>query len=72
MRFVIATVKHETNTFSPIRTPLASFAIGRPDGLPAAGSQAIEAFRGTNTPLCAFIDLAEEEKAEIVLPVAAS
>ena len=32
----------------------------------------IEAFRGTNTPLCAFIDLAEEEKAEIVLPVAAS
>ena len=41
MRFVIATVKHETNTFSPIRTPLASFAIGRPDGLPAAGSRAI-------------------------------
>ena len=71
MRFVIATIKHETNTFSPIRTPLASFAIGRPDGLPAAGSRAIEAFRGTNTPLCAFIDLAEEEKAEIVLPVAA-
>ena len=35
MRFVIATIKHETNTFSPIRTPLASFAIGRPDGLPA-------------------------------------
>ena len=70
MRFVLAAISHETNTFSPIPTPLASFAIGRPDGLPIAGGEAIEAYRGTNTPLCAFIDLAKEERAEMLLPVA--
>jgi microcystin degradation protein MlrC len=70
MRFVLATMSHETNTFSPIPTPLASFAIGRPDGLPISGAEAIETYRGTNTPLCAFIDLAEAEGAEILLPAA--
>lgn len=71
MRFVLSAIKHETNTFSPIPTPLASFAIGRPDGVPMAGHDAVKALRGTNTPLSAFIDLAEKEGAEIVLPVAA-
>ena len=71
MRFVIAAIKHETNTFSPISTPLSSFAIGQPAGIPLAGAEAIDAFRGTNTPLCAFLDLAERQGAEIVLPVAA-
>lgn len=70
MRFVLATISHETNTFSPIPTPLASFAIGRTDGMPIAGDEAIEAYRRTNTPICAFIDLAEKENAEIMLPVA--
>ena len=27
-RYVIALIKHETNTFSPIATPLASFGHG--------------------------------------------
>jgi len=70
MRFVLATISHETNTFSPISTPLASFAIGRTDGMPIAGDEAIGAYRRTNTPICAFIDLAEKENAEILLPVA--
>ena len=39
MRFVLATISHETNTFSPIPTPLASFAIGRPAGMPIAGDE---------------------------------
>ena len=68
MRFVLATISHETNTFSPIPTTLASFAIGRPDGIPIQGDEAIAAYRGTNTPLSAFIDLAEKENAQILLP----
>ena len=71
MRFVMATIQHETNTFSPIVTPLASFAIGRPDGVPMSGLEAVNTLRGINKPLSAFIDLAEEERAEIVLAVAA-
>ena len=70
MRFVLANINHETNTFSPVPTPLSSFAIGRPDGKPVAGAEALNTFRGTNTALAAFIDLAEEVKAEISLPVA--
>jgi microcystin degradation protein MlrC len=69
-RFVLANINHETNTFSPVPTPLSSFAIGRPDGKPAAGAEALNIFRGTNTALAAFIDLAEEVRAEILLPVA--
>src|SRR5262245_46123366 len=62
-------MKHETNTFSPVPTPLARFAHGR--AAPWEGREAIEEFRGTGTALGAFIDLAEQAKAEIVLPVAA-
>ena len=71
MRFALAAIKHETNTFSPIATPLASFAIGRPDGVPMSGLEAVNTLRGTNTPLSAFIYLAEEAGAEIALAVAA-
>jgi microcystin degradation protein MlrC len=64
MRLLIAMMKHETNTFSPVPTPLARFA-------PLYGEAAICAFRGTGTGLGAYIDLAEREEAEIVLPIAA-
>jgi len=67
MRFVMAMMKHETNTFSPVPTPFERF--GNRGAL--FGPAALEAFRGTNTPLAAFIDLALAEKAEIVTPVAA-
>lgn len=67
MRFVIAMMKHETNTFSPVPTPFESF------GSRGAyfGKEAYDAFKGTKTPMGAFIDLALEEKAEIVTPIAA-
>ena len=67
MKFVIAMMKHETNTFSPVPTPFESFAS------PAAlyGDDACNAFKGTNTPMAAFIDLAEQEGAEIITPIAA-
>jgi microcystin degradation protein MlrC len=67
-RYVAALVKHETNTFSPIETPLASFGHG--EG-PAFGRAAAERFRGTNTPLAAYLDIAAREQAEVVTPVAA-
>jgi microcystin degradation protein MlrC len=64
MRLLIAMMKHETNTFSPVPTPLARFG-------PLFGEAAIRAFRGTGTGLGAYLDLAEGEGAEMVLPIAA-
>jgi microcystin degradation protein MlrC len=65
---VIAQMKHETNTFSPVPTPLARFAHGTP--LPLEGRAVHEAFKGTGTAIGAFIDLAEQAGAEAVYPVA--
>ena len=64
-RYVLALVKHETNTFSPIPTPLSSFGHG--EG-PAFGRDVVERFRGTNTPLAAYLDLAtrlDEDQGDI-------
>jgi microcystin degradation protein MlrC len=68
MRLLIAMMKHETNTFSPVPTPLERFGNGPG---PLYGEKAIRAYRGTGTGLGAYIDLAEREGAEIVLPIAA-
>lgn len=67
MRFVIAMMKHETNTFSPVPTPLERFG----NKGPYFDKKAYGAFKGTKTPMGAFIDLALGEKAEIITPVAA-
>jgi microcystin degradation protein MlrC len=64
MRLLIAMMKHETNTFSPVPTPLERFR-------PLYGEAAVGAYRGTGTGLGAYLDLAEREGAEIVLPIAA-
>src|SRR5881392_2379470 len=64
MRLLIGMMKHETNTFSPVPTPLSRFR-------PLYGEAAIRAYRGTGTGLGAYLDLAEREGAEIVLPIAA-
>jgi microcystin degradation protein MlrC len=67
MRFVIAMMKHETNTFSPVPTPPERFGARGP----LYGKEAFNAFRGTETPMAAFIDIALAENAQIVTPVAA-
>ena len=67
-RYVIALIKHETNTFSPLPTPLTAFGHGNG---PAFGAAARSRFAGTNTPMGAYLDLAVREGAEIVTPVAA-
>ena len=69
MRLVLAQMKHETNTFSPVPTPLARFGHGR--DRPWEGREAYEEFKGPGTALGAFIDVAERAGAEVVLPVAA-
>ena len=63
-KIVVAMMMHETNTFSPVPTPLASFR-------PLSGPQAIEEFRDTNTQLGGFLHVAEEANAEVVVPMAA-
>jgi microcystin degradation protein MlrC len=67
-RFVIALIKHETNTFSPVPTPLSAFGHGNG---PYYGEDARAAFAGTNTPFAAFLDIARREGAEAVTPIAA-
>ena len=71
-RFVTAVFKHETNTFSPIPTPLESFGRYAGERGPVYGEDALEVYRGTGTPVGAFIDLAAEAGAELVFPVAAN
>jgi len=68
MRLLIAMMKHETNTFSPVPTPLARFGTGPG---PLYGEAAIAAYRGTGSGFGAYLDIALREKAEIVLPIAA-
>ncbi len=65
MKFVIAQMEHETNTFSPVPTMWESFG---PQG-PYIGNQVVKAMSGTRTPIGAFLDLARNENAEIVTPV---
>lgn len=64
MKILIARLNHETNTFSPVPTPLSSFD-------PRYGDDGYRAARGTRTAAGAFIDLAEAAGAQIVVPVIA-
>jgi microcystin degradation protein MlrC len=70
MKIVIAQMKHETNTFSPVPTPLARFARG--GGVPPAGRDAYAAYKGTGAAIAAFFDLAEAAGAQMVIPIAAN
>lgn len=67
MKLVLAMVKHETNTFSPVVTDFARFEAW---GL-YTGQAAIEAYARTNMPLGVYLNLAKEFGAEVVLPMAA-
>lgn len=71
MRFVIALMRHETNTFSPIATPLSAFNRGSTDG-PLYGDDAVRACQGTNSAAAAFIDIARRQGDEFVMPLMAN
>ncbi len=68
MRIVVAQMKHETNTFSPVPTPITRFAVGTP--MPLEGDAALHALRGSDSAIGAFIDLALAAGAAITVPVA--
>lgn len=67
MKVLIARMNHETNTFSPVPTPLASF--GR-NG-PSYDGQALADNDGARTAMGAFIDLARARGAQMVTPLSA-
>lgn len=69
MRLLLAMLKHETNTFSPVPTPFTRFFKGNPD--PLTGDAALEAYEGTGSGMGGFIEVAKEHNAEIVIAVAA-
>ncbi len=70
MRLLLATMSHETNTFSPVPSKLERFC--RDGKTLLTGQAAIAFYRGTATCMGGYIAVAEEAGAEIVLPVAAS
>lgn len=72
MRILAALVRHETNTFSPLATPLSAFCRGTgPDG-PAYGVAALAAYRGTDSALAAYIDVAHARGDDIEVAIAAN
>lgn len=69
MRVAVAMMSHETNTFSPVTTDLARFS-GSGDR-PPEGDEAYRIFRGTATCLGGFLQVCEQQGAEVFIPVAA-
>ncbi|MFZ9678721.1 MAG: M81 family metallopeptidase, partial [Quisquiliibacterium sp.] len=69
MKVVIAQMKHETNTFSPVPTPLARFA--RAMASPPEGQAVRDTYKGTGSAIGAFLELAERAGVEIDTPIAA-
>jgi microcystin degradation protein MlrC len=59
-------LEHETNTFSPVPTPLQRF--GSPD-VPT-GAEVGRRFKGTGTGLGGFLAVADDEGMELVTPIA--
>lgn len=70
MKLVIAMMKHETNTFSPLPTPLAAFS-HTGDG-PVYGQAIAAVYGGTNNAIAAFLDFAKAQNATAVTPIAAA
>jgi microcystin degradation protein MlrC len=68
MKIVAARLNHETNTFSPVPTPLAAFG---PDG-PSFGAAALAQASGTRTGLGAFIAAAQARGAQLSVAVNAT
>lgn len=65
MKILIARLNHETNTFSPVPTPLGAFS-------PSYGEAAYRDNLGKRTAMAAFIDLAKGIGATLVTPVSAT
>lgn len=77
MKFVLASMSHETNSFSPLPTRLADFfsryagAGPDPDAL-LCGERAIAQVRGTNSSMAGMLATAEAAGAQVEVPLFAS
>ena len=71
MKCLIAMMQHETNTFSPLATPLAAFGAGAGLTSPPGGAQAIEIYGAADFAFSGMIDVAQARGDEIDVPVAA-
>lgn len=67
MKIVIAMMKHETNTFSPVKTDWNRFK----NWGAYFGKKALKVYENTAMPMAAYIHLAREIGADIITPVAA-
>lgn len=66
MKFLIARFNHETNTFSPIKTPLEAFQ-------PLYGADALNDQRDARTAMGAFIRLAQAQTdSQLITPLSAT
>ena len=65
MKLLIARLNHETNTFSPVPTPLAAFD-------PQWDDDARRSQQGMRTAMAAFLDAAARRGDTVVTPVAAT
>ena len=67
MRILVAMMKHETNTFSPIPTSLDRFF----EWGGHLGDDAYHAYKGTGMPFSAYIEAAEAAGHQVITPIAA-
>ena len=70
MRLLLATMSHETNTFSPVPTKLERFC--RDGTTLLKGQAAIDFYRNTGTCMGGYLEVAASVGAAITVPVAAS
>jgi microcystin degradation protein MlrC len=71
MKCIVAMMQHETNTFSPLSTPLHAFSSGVGLDEAPSGQQAIDIYGGTEFAFAALIDVAIKAGAEVSVPIAA-
>ena len=71
MRCIVAMFQHETNTFSPIATPLSAFGSGVGLVVPPTGGQAIEMYGNADFAFAAMLQQAQANADELVVPIAA-
>lgn len=72
MHFILALMRHETNTFSPIPTTLEDLGSIAVCGGQSGREVALRAYRNTNNPISAFVDICEQERADFTIVTVAN
>lgn len=69
MKVLIAMMSHETNTFSPVPTPLERFGNGQ---VPPEGAAALAATVGRSSTMAGMVSVASAPGIDIITPIAAA